>query len=221
MLAPDLAAAKLTIFLDATPLNLRSTQLRPFDRILLVNSLISLLARVPHRDVRLVAFNLDQQKVIAEEDHLDEQGFRRLKNKLRDLQLSTVDYKVLEHRKGHVDLLARLMNAEIAAPARSDAIVFVGPASWLGDRFPPDRIERGNGSLPHVVYFEYHPYWGRGPEFPDVLRNLTKVCAGKVFAIHSPAELANALDTFTRALAAARLEPARQNAAPAAVMAGP
>ena len=60
--------------------------------------------------------------------------------------------------------------------------------------------------MPHVFYFEYHPYWGRGPEFADVLRNLTKACSGKAFSIHSPAELSDAIEVFARTLDAASID---------------
>jgi hypothetical protein len=204
--APEPAAAKLTIFLDATPFNPSASHMRPFDRLLLLSSLVSILARARYRDVSLVAFNLDQQKVILEEQHLDEQGYLRLAGKLRDLQLATVDYHVLNRRRGHVEMLARLMNAELAAPSPPGAVVFVGPSSSLRDRFPPELLQSGSAVMPRVFYFEYHPYWGRGPEFADVLRNLTKACSGKAFSIHSPAELSNAIEVFARTLDAAPAE---------------
>lgn len=209
---PEPAAAKLTIFLDATPMNPSASHLRPFDRVLLLSSLVSLLARAHYRDVGLVAFNLDQQRVLLEEQHLDEQGYLRLANKLRDLELATIDYKVLKQRRGHVEMLARLMNTELAAPDPPEAVVFVGPASSLRDKFSPDLLQRGSAVMPHVFYFEYHPYWGRGPEFADVLRNLTKACSGKAFSIHSPAELSNAIEVFARTLAAAGTDPERSAA---------
>ena len=204
--SPEPAAAKLTIFLDATPMNPSASRLRPFDRVLLLSSLVSLLAKARYRDVSLVAFNLDQQRVLLEEQHLDEQGYLRLANKLRDLELATVDYKVLKQRRGHVEMLARLMNTELAAPDPPDAVVFVGPSSSLRDRFPPELLQRGDAAMPHVFYFEYHPYWGRGPEFADVLRNLTKACSGKAFSIHSPAELSDAIEVFARTLDAASID---------------
>jgi hypothetical protein len=207
--SPEPAGAKLAIFLDATPINPSASQLRPFDRVLLLNSLVSLLAKARYRDVSLVAFNLDQQKVLLEAQHLDEQGYLSLANKLRDLQLATIDYEVLKRRRGHIEMLARLLNTELAAEDPPDAVVFLGPASSLRDRFPPELIQHGSAAMPHVFYFEYHPYWGRGPEFADVLRNLTKACSGKAFSIHSPAELSNAIEIFARSLAAASYDPDR------------
>jgi len=91
---------RLTVFLDATPINPNSTKLRIWDRALLLDSLASLLRHLPCDAVRLVAFNLDQQREIFRQDPFDRTGFVQLAQALRDLELGTVSYKVVRQENG-------------------------------------------------------------------------------------------------------------------------
>src|SRR5205814_690922 len=67
--ADDAAPLRLTVLLHAAPLSLRRTTLRAGDTLVLVGMLAALLERLPTRSVRLVVFNLDQQKEFFRQDH--------------------------------------------------------------------------------------------------------------------------------------------------------
>ncbi|MFZ0961065.1 MAG: hypothetical protein WAO35_09180, partial [Terriglobia bacterium] len=65
---------RLTVLLDAEPLNPRTPALRAWDRAFLLGSLSSLLKQIPCASVRLRAFNLDQQRELFHEDEFDDAG---------------------------------------------------------------------------------------------------------------------------------------------------
>jgi hypothetical protein len=198
-LPPEPSAPRLTVMLDATPLDPSSPKLHYFDRMLLLNSLVSMMQHVHYSSVHVVAFNLDRQEILFDEAHFDESGFRRLSHALNELQLAALSVHVLADTSGHLRLLARLMNAETTAADPSRAVIFLGPVSRIQDRFPTPMLEHSTATPP-VYYLEYHPFLIRNQDFGDVLRNLTQACQGKTFRIHSPGELASAIEALNRAL---------------------
>ncbi len=199
-LPPEPAAPKLTLMLDATPLDPTSPKLHYFDRVLLLNSMVSMMQHVHYSEVHVVAFNLDQQQILFDEANFSDEAFRRLNRLLNDLELAAVNVQVLGDPGGHLRMLAKLMNAEAASAAPSRAVIILGPASRLQERFPAAMLDHAS-ALPPVYYFEYHPFWVRNADFADVLRNMTQTCEGKTFRIHSPGELASAIEVLNRALA--------------------
>jgi hypothetical protein len=86
---------RLTVLLDAAPVNPAGTKLRAWDRSFLLNSLYSLLRHIPAAQVRLIAFNLDQQRELFRQEELDRFTFVKLAQALGDLELGTVSKRVL------------------------------------------------------------------------------------------------------------------------------
>ena len=191
---------RLTILLHTAPIFRRSSTLRTYDQEMLLTSLASLMEQLPYTQVKLVAFNLDQQSEIFRQDNFDSANWDRLLEAMEKLQLGTVSYNVLTRRAGHVDLLNKLVEEELAGDSRSDAVIFLGPTARQSDK-PPVLPQRAEGApQPLFFYFEYKPYWFRGAEFPDVLYHMTRALAGKVFRIHSPSEFASAIKVVQAAL---------------------
>ncbi len=184
---------RLTVLLHAAPLFPRSTRFRAQDRVMLLGSLAALLEALPAKSVRLVVFNLDQQKEMFRQDDLTPEAFDQVAQSTNNLQLQLVDYKVLQNRRGHVSLLADLINQEVQAEQPSDAVIFIGPTARYYDKVPDALVEQRAGSAPQFFYFEYKPYWGRGSEFPDSVEYAIKKVKGKTSMIHTPDEFAKAI----------------------------
>ena len=192
--APDSRSlSRLTVLLHAAPLLPRSTRFRPQDRILLLGSLASLLEALPARSVRLVVFNLDQQKELFRQDDLTPDEFDHVAQSTSNLQLQLVDYRVLQNRRGHISLLADLINQELHADQPSEKVIFLGPTSRFFDKFPDTALDQRPGSAPQFYYFQYKPYWGRDAEFPDSVAFAIKKVKGRTLSIHSPDEFARAI----------------------------
>jgi hypothetical protein len=98
---------RLTVLLDAAPMNPRMSKLRVWDRAFLLQSLASLLRQMPVESVRVVAFNLDQQRELFRQDPFDAEDFGQLAEALRQLENATISYKALE-RRAWADFLVRL-----------------------------------------------------------------------------------------------------------------
>jgi hypothetical protein len=184
---------RLTVLLHAAPLYPRSTRFRIQDRVLLVSSLASLLEALPAHSVRVVVFNLDQQKELFRQDDLTPDSFSQIAQSTSNLQLQVVDYRVLQNRRGHISLLADLIKQELEASQPSDQVIFLGPTSRFYDKVPDLALEQRSDSTPQFFYFQYKPYWGREADFPDSVAMAIRKVKGKTMLIHTPDEFARAI----------------------------
>jgi hypothetical protein len=191
----DAAPIRLTVLLNAAPLFPLRTRLRASDRVILMGLLSSLLERVPARSVRLVVFNLDQQKTLLRQDAFAPGALGRVAQALNGTELGLVDYRVLQNPHGRVDFLAGLMNLELRAEAPSDVVVFLGPETRYGDKLPPAALGEPTGAAPRFFNLQFKPYYVRGaPSFPDSIAHATAKAKGKTIVIRTPADFAKAIE---------------------------
>jgi hypothetical protein len=188
----DVRRLNLTVFLHAAPMSLRRTRMRASDRVVLLGTLAALIEQVPSRNVRLVVFNLEQQRVILRQDGFTHERLDRVSQSLNELELGTVDYRVLKERRGHVALLADLVNQELAESRKADAVVVLGSATRFGEKMPEDAVERPESATPAFFYFQLQPY-SVSPTFPDALRHTVSRLKGKTLTIRSPGDFARAI----------------------------
>jgi len=184
---------RLTVFLHAAPLFPRMTRFRAQDRLTLLGSLASLLESVPARTVRLVIFNLDQQKELFRRDVFTPEDFDEASQSLAGLQLQLVDYSVLKNARGHVHLLADLMNEQLNTPEASDAVIFLGPAARYFDKLPQASLEEPSGESPRFCYLQYKPYMRARAEVADSIELAVKKVHGKKLEVRTPDDFARAI----------------------------
>jgi hypothetical protein len=177
---------RITILLDAAPINPFESKLRPWDRAFLLESLISVLRQTPCSSIRLAAFNLEQQKEFFRSDTFDGSSFAELSHALGKLALGTVSYKVLQDRQGASRLVTEMANQEITAQQPSDVVIFLGPTTRFAEK-PAAELRDAKKRRPRFFYFAYYPWLGR--DFPDTISHLTKALHGTTYQIHSPGEL--------------------------------
>jgi hypothetical protein len=176
--------------------------MRSTDTMMLVSSLSSLLEHVPVSSVRLVVFNLDQQKELYRQDGFRLNSLNQVFSSVNGMELGLVDVQVLENRRGHVDLISDMVNQEIRSQPPSDAVVFLGPMARFDDKVPRQSLEKAAGALPRFFYFQVRPFFGVGragpmgtaaSSLPDSINSAISRLNGKVVVIHSPGDLAKAI----------------------------
>jgi len=193
---PIAGASRLTILLNAAPINPYASLLRAWDRAFLLEALASLLRQLPSSSVRVVAFNLAQQRQIFYQDDFSQEYLPKLNSVLRKLELGTVPYRVLERTQGWADLLLSLIHDEATARPSSDALVFLGPTGAPEGKIPREILAPYADALPHVFCLTFYPQYGG--DFSDSIQNLTSALRGRVFHIHNPSELAENIDKLKR-----------------------
>ncbi len=182
---------RLTVLLDAAPLNPSSQKLRAWDRAFLLGALSSLMREVSCASVKLVAFNLDQQREVFRQEHFDHRGFRELAQSLQTLELGTVSYRTLARQSGGTQLLTNLLAGELSVEPASDAIVFLGANLHIRENSFRDSPALRTLANRRVFYLEYFPV--PGSEFPDSIQYLTSASSGTVLRLHSPGDLADSI----------------------------
>jgi len=191
----------LTVLLNAAPLNPRSNKLRAWDRAFLLDSLSSLLRQVSYPQVRVVAFNLEQQREFFRRGDFGEGDMPKLAEALRKLELGSIEYSKLERKQGWAELLIGLLNDEAQAEDRPDALVILGPTIRLADKAPGELLTSAKTASLPLFCVAYYPWIGA--DFPDSVQYVTNAFGGKVYRIHSPSELAQNLEKLKREMSSA------------------
>jgi hypothetical protein len=189
----DAAPLRLTILLNAAPMFPRRMRLRPGDVANLISAVSSLLERVPTRQVRLVVFNLEQQKELYRSADFVLEKMPEVAQTMYGLELNTVDFQVLQNRRGHVELLADIVNQELAQEHPSDVVLFIGPMSRYLDRVPSNALEKTRPAAPRFLNFQMTPNVPMSSTLPDVVRSAVSKLGGKTEVIRSPGEFARAI----------------------------
>jgi hypothetical protein len=143
---------RLTILVHAAPLMGKQSKLQPEDVDNLTDSVTSLLRDLPARNVRLIAFNLDQRAILWRNDGFGPDKLGELADAMRQQQLARVDYRTLQAAGKPIDLLAGLLRDEAQESKLPDAIVILGPQGHNIDDVPPQAaIDR---AFP-IFYLQY------------------------------------------------------------------
>lgn len=194
----DAPRIRLTVLMHAAPASPRRTRLGARDRVMLLGTLSSLLDRLPVRSVRLVVFNLDQQKELYRQENFVLQSLDQVAQTINAVELGKVDYQVLQNRSGHLDLLADLVNGELTAQTPSDVVLFLGPMARFSDKAPSEELEKPPGATPRFYYLQYRPNFPQPSTLPDVITHAVAKLKGKTLVIHSPGDFAKAIDQVER-----------------------
>ena len=187
---------RVSVLLDAAPIFPLALKLRAWDRAFLLSSLASLVRQVNAGSTRVIAFNLDQQRVVFRDEDFRHSSFRKLVESLQSLELGTVSYKNLQRQAGWLEVLIKLINEEGNAPHSPDAVIFLGPTNRIMEKIPREYLGGCQNLGSRIFYFEYFPYVGA--EFPDAIHQLTNTCHGNVYKIHTAADFAEAIDKVQR-----------------------
>jgi len=168
--------------------------------------------------VRLVVFNLNEQRELFHQDGFTVDGMSRVAHAADEMDTWAVDYRVLQDRSGAWDLLAGLMNREIHAPAPSDVVIFLGLPWGSSEKMPQSFPGRAIGQTPRFFYLQYQlggrsrsmcgwaaqsnlnrpvrsgPTMRRASFEPYSLDQSVRRLKGKTIAIYSPPELSKAIE---------------------------
>lgn len=177
------------VMVNFAPQNALSATLQPLD----TNALVSILRNIA-RDPRIgkfsiVAFNMQEQRVIYRQDSAEQIDFPALGDALHSLNLGTVDLKKLEQKHADTDFLANLMKREMKADQdQPDAVIIAGPKVMLDDGVSPDALkEIGEPKFP-VFYMNYNAN-PQGNPWRDSIGSVVKSLKGAEFTISRPRDL--------------------------------
>ncbi|MCP5114737.1 MAG: acetyltransferase [bacterium] len=176
------------VLVNFAPQNSRAATLQPFDTSALV-SILRTISREPRiGKFSIVAFNLQEQRIIHRQDDVDRIDFPAIGESLDTLSLGTIDLQRLSEKHGETRFLTELMLQEFAAGAKPDALIFAEPKALLEKSVSQEELrELGEVDYP-IFYMNYNLYPRRTP-WRDAIGHAVKFLKGFEYTISRPRDL--------------------------------
>lgn len=177
------------VMMNFAPQDANGSALQPLDTRALLSMLRS-IAREPRiAKFSIVAYNMQQQKVIYRQEDAPQIDFPALGKAVRSLRLGTVDLKHLVQKHSDTEFLAQLMTNEIKDPKDSlDALIFAGPKVMLDDGVSPETLKQFSDVKFPVFYMNYNANPQLNP-WRDAIGSAVRVLKGAEFTISRPRDL--------------------------------
>lgn len=184
----DGAPVDVKVMVNFAPQNARSAALRPEDTLALV-SILRQFQREPriHR-FSVVAFNLQQQKVIYRQEAAGNIDIPAIGKAIESLQLGTVEMSALAQKDSETGFLSNLIKEEIASSTPPDALIFAGPKAMLDRNVPAGELLAA-GPVDYPVFYMNYNLNPQANPWRDSIGNAIRVFKGVEFSISRPRDL--------------------------------
>jgi len=185
--SPD-PAVNVKLLVNFAPQTKDAASLPPMD----VAALVSILKAIEHDPrvgrVSLVAFNMQEHRVIYRQESADKINFPALGHALQSMKLGTVTVDNLGEKHGDTEFLSSLIGKEFVFDSHPDAVVFAGPKAMLDADVPQDDLRRiGEIECP-VFYMNYNPNPQSVP-WKDSISHAVRFFKGTEYTISRPRDL--------------------------------
>ena len=187
--APQGSPLNVKVMVNFGPQNAYSAALQPID----TNALVSILRNVA-REPRIgkfsvVAFNMQEQRIIYRQDASAQIDFPALGEALHSVSLGTVDFKRLGQKHADSEFLTNLITHEMKdASEAPDAVIIAGPKVMLDDSLPQEPLKQiADVNFP-VFYMNYNVNPQAVP-WRDAIGVAVKHLKGAEFTISRPRDL--------------------------------
>jgi hypothetical protein len=192
-------------------------------RAALLGILSSLLEKLPGTSVRLVVFDLDQQKETLRQDRFTLKDLDKAAHAANNTDHWVVTVSELQNRPSRLGLLANLIERETDAREKSDLVVFLGPQIASSGNMPPHFLDSEKGAEVRFLYLQYRLsangiFYGTPPEMTpnpaglrgigtpmrppfegaDIIDLTVARLKGKTLVVHSPLDFAKAVEAIKR-----------------------
>ena len=177
------------VIVNFAPQNATSATLQPLD----TNALISILrniAREPRiTKFSIVAFNMQEQRVIYRQEGATQIDFPALGEALHSLNLGTVDLKQLGQKHSDTEFLTSLITQEVKSDKeKPDAVIIAGPKVMLDDGVSQDSL-RQIGDLNFPVFYMNYNLNPQAVPWRDAIGSAVKYLKGAEYTIARPRDL--------------------------------
>ncbi len=177
------------VLMNFAPQNALSATLQPLDTAALVWILRS-IAREPRiGKFSVVAFNMQEQRVIYRQEDADRIDFPALGDALKTLNLGTVDLKRLSEKHGDTDFLGDLIEKEVGTDKdHPDAVIFASPKVMLDANVPQDSLKQV-GSVEFPVFYMNYNLNPQAVPWKDAISRAVRAFRGTEYTISKPRDL--------------------------------
>jgi hypothetical protein len=179
----------IKVLVNFAPQNYDSPTLRPLDTVALV-SILRRISREPQfGKFSLVAFNIQEQRVLYRQSSSERIDFPALGHALETMKLGTVDMKRLAQKHGDTDFLTDLIKKEMSSPDHPDALVFAGPKIMLDAAVPQETLTPIATDVDYPVFYMNYILNPNQTPWKDSISRAVKVFRGTEYTISRPRDL--------------------------------
>ncbi len=183
------APLNIKVLVNFAPQNFDSPTLRPLDTVALV-SILRRISREPQfGKFSLVAFNIQEQRVLYRQSSSERIDFPALGHALESMKLGTVDMKRLGQKHGDTDFLTELIKKEMSAEDHPDALVFAGPKIMLDAAVPQDTLTPIATDVDYPVFYMNYILNPTAVPWKDSISRAVRVFRGTEYTISRPRDL--------------------------------
>ena len=192
----------LKLLVNFTPTDLSEFRLREYD----LRNIVSILRAIAHEPrfgtFSLVAFNMQEKRLIFEERNVPRIDFPSLGEAVESIRGDVVDVTQLQdHESGPRFLTELLQNHLGSQEAEPDAVIIVGPKISLEGRIPR-RVLREAGRVNCPVFYLSYDRTPQAHPWRDAIGSALRVYKGREYIIATPKDLGRAMNSMIRQLTA-------------------
>ncbi len=176
------------LLVNFAPQNAASPALQRSDTEALV-SILKAIERDPHvAHIELVAFNMEEGRVIYRQDTSENIDFPALGKALTTVKLGTVTVSKLGQKHSDTNFLESLIEQEVGSPSHPDAVIFAGPKAMLDADVPADDLRR-IGDIECPVFYMNYNLNPQAVPWKDSISHAIRSFKGTEYTITRPRDL--------------------------------
>ncbi len=179
----------IKILVNFGPQNPNSPALRPAD----TTALVTMLRRLSHEPqigrFSLVAFNMQEQRVLYRQSSEGRIDFPALGEAVQKVKLGTVNTKQLSQKHGDTEFLADLIKQEMATQEHPDAVIFAGPKVMLDESVSEEQLRPLAADVDFPVFYMNYILNPQATPWRDSISRAVKVFRGTEFTVSRPRDL--------------------------------
>jgi hypothetical protein len=178
---------KVKILINFAPQQSFAAAMQPIDTSALV-SILRNISREPRiRKFSVVAFNMNEQRIVYRQDDSDQIDFPGLGKAVASLKFGMIDYRKLTDPHSESAFLTGLISDELGHN-NADAVIFAGPKVMLDEQLPLDNMKELGGVAYPVFYLNYNLTPVQNP-WRDAIGSVVKRVRGWEYTITRPRDL--------------------------------
>ena len=185
---------------DAPPLNVKvlvnfapqsqdSAALRPTDTLALVTMLRRISREPEFGKFSLVAFNLQEQRVLYRQSGADRIDFPALGEAVQSIKPGAVDIHLLAQKHGETDFLTDLIKKEVGTADHPDAVIFAGPKAMLDASVPDEELKPFASGVNFPVFYVNYNLNPQQVPWKDSISKAVKMLHGAEYTVNRPRDL--------------------------------
>lgn len=183
---PD--SLNLKLLVNFAPQNSLSAALQRSDTDALV-SILKAIQRDPHVSrISLVAFNIEESRIIYRQETADQIDFPALGKALHSVKLGTVAVSRLGQPHSQTDFLEDLIEKEVGTTNHPDGVIFAGPKAMLDADVPQEDLRR-IGDIECPVFYMNYNLNPQAVPWKDSISHAIRAFKGTEYTISRPRDL--------------------------------